>query len=165
MESKITAKGQMTLPKEARQYLRVGPGDSVRIFIHPDGHLALLPVIPVTALRGIAKSRLSRPVTLEEMDEAIAAGAIGSLLVVPYLHGSDLCLFSAAAWIVWEERTVLTWRVPIAAGWLVSTPYVNSTGLGLRLNRWTLFEVALLLALAVAAYWPGREAARPLASA
>lgn len=96
---------------------------------------------------------------------AIAAGAIGSLLVVPYLHGSDLCLFSAAAWIVWEERTVLTWRVPIAAGWLVSTPYVNSTGLGLRLNRWTLFEVALLLALAVAAYWPGREAARPLASA
>jgi len=78
MESKITAKGQMTLPKEARQYLRVGPGDSVRIFIHPDGHLALLPVIPVTALRGIAKSRLSRPVTLEEMDEAIAAGAIAS---------------------------------------------------------------------------------------
>lgn len=76
MESKITAKGQMTLPKEAREHLKIKPGDKVRIFVHPDGHLAILPVIPVTALRGIAKSRLSRPVTLEEMNEAIAAGAI-----------------------------------------------------------------------------------------
>src|SRR5207245_2633342 len=45
---------------------------------------------------------------------AIAAGAVGSLLVVPYLHGSDLCLFGAAAWIVWEERPALAWRLPIA---------------------------------------------------
>lgn len=96
---------------------------------------------------------------------AIAAGALGSLLVVPYLHGSDLCLFGAAAWIVWEERTVLMWRAPLAAGWLVSTPYINSTGLALGLNRWTLFELALLIALAVAAFWPGREASRRLASA
>jgi len=95
---------------------------------------------------------------------AIAAGALGSLLVVPYLHGSDLCLFSAAAWIVWEERTVLTWRLPVAAGWLVSTPYVSSTGLALRLNRWTLLEVALLIALGVAAFWPGREASTRSAS-
>ena len=96
---------------------------------------------------------------------AIAVGALGSLLVVPYLHGSDLCLFSVAAWTVWEERIALMWRVPVAAGWLVSTPYLNSTGLALRLNRWTLFEVALLIALAVTAFWPGREPSRRLASA
>jgi hypothetical protein len=96
---------------------------------------------------------------------AIAAGALGSLLVVPYLHGSDLCLFSAVAWIVWEERTVVTWRVPVAVGWLLSTPFINSTGLALRLNRWTLLEVALLIALAVAAFWPGREETRRVASA
>ena len=95
----------------------------------------------------------------------IAVGAIGSLLVVPYLHGSDLCLFSVAAWIVWEERTAMRWRVPIAAGWLVSTPYVNSTVLALRLNRWTLFEVALLVALAVVAVWLRGEASRRPASA
>lgn len=95
----------------------------------------------------------------------IAVGAIGSLLVVPYLHGSDLCLFSVAAWIVWEERTGMRWRVPIAAGWLVSTPYINSTALALRLNRWTPFEVALLVVLAGAAFWPGREAFRRPASA
>ncbi len=96
---------------------------------------------------------------------AIAAGALGSLLVVPYLHGSDLCVFGAAAWIVWEERTVLMWRAPLAAGWLVSTPYLNSTGLAVRLNRWTLFELALLIALAMASFWPGRRASKRLASA
>ena len=95
----------------------------------------------------------------------IAVGAIASLLVVPYLHGSDLCLFGVAAWIAWEERMAMRWRVPIAAGWLVSTPYVNSTGLALRLNRWTLFEVALLVALAVVAFWPRREGSRRSASA
>ena len=96
---------------------------------------------------------------------AIAAGALGSLLVVPYLHGSDLCLFGAAAWIVWEERPALTWRGPLAAGWLISTPYINGTGLALALNRWTLFELALLIALAGAAFWPRREVSRRLASA
>jgi len=96
---------------------------------------------------------------------ALAAGALGSLLVVPYLHGSDLCLFGAATWIVWQERTGLMWRAPLAAGWLVSTPYVNSTGLALGLNRWTLFELALLIALAVAAFWPGRGVSTRLASA
>lgn len=99
---------------------------------------------------------------------AIAVGALGSLLVVTYLHGSDLCLFSAAAWIVWEERTTLPWRLPLAAGWLIATPYVNSTSLALRLNRWTLLEAALLIALVVTAWWPAREsgrASRELASA
>jgi len=95
----------------------------------------------------------------------IAAGAVGSLLVVPYLHGSDLCLFSVAAWIVWEEMTALAWRGPIALGWLISVPYVNSTGLAIRLNRWTILEVALLVALAVLAWWPARTPVRGLASA
>ena len=96
---------------------------------------------------------------------AIAAGAVGSLLVVPYLHGSDLCLFSAAAWIVWEERVGWTWRLPIAAGWLVSVPYINSTSLAIRLNRWTLFEVGLLIALTIAAWWPAGQRVSGLASA
>ncbi len=84
---------------------------------------------------------------------ALAAGILGSLLVVPYLHGSDLCLFTVAAWVVWEERTSWWWRGPIAAGWLISTPFVNSTSFALRLNRWTLFEAALFVALAAAAFY------------
>ena len=74
MESKITAKGQMTLPKEAREYLKLKPGDKVKIFIHPDGHVALLPVVPVTALRGLLKT--TKHATIEEMDAAIREGAV-----------------------------------------------------------------------------------------
>jgi len=76
MEAKLTAKGQMTLPKEARDFLKVKPGSRVKIFLHPSGHIVLLPVIPVAALKGIVKSRRSRPPTLEEMDEAIADGIV-----------------------------------------------------------------------------------------
>lgn len=95
----------------------------------------------------------------------IAAGAVGSLLVVPYLHGSDLCLFSVAGWIVWEEMRDWRWRAPIAIAWAVSVPYVNSTSLAIRLNRWTLFEVALLVALAASAWWQARAPVREPASA
>jgi hypothetical protein len=56
---------------------------------------------------------------------------------------------------VWEEKPQLAWRLPIAAGWLISVPFVNSTSLAIRLNRWTVVEAALLAALAVVAWWPG----------
>ena len=95
----------------------------------------------------------------------IATGILGSLMIVPDLHGSDLCLFSAAAWIVWEEQESWRWRVSLAVAWLISTPYVNSTALAIRPNRWTLFELVLLIAVAIAARWPVRQDVRGLASA
>jgi antitoxin PrlF len=73
MESALTVKGQMTIPKVIREHLHLKPGDKVKFFVHPDGTVFLLPKLPVSALRGIVKAR--RRVTLEEMDEAIAAGA------------------------------------------------------------------------------------------
>jgi hypothetical protein len=88
---------------------------------------------------------------------AIAAGTLGSLLVAPYLHGSDLCLLGVAAWMVWHERPALAWRLPLAAGWLVASPFIASTGIALNLNRWPLVEVALLAALVFEAWRPGRE--------
>jgi hypothetical protein len=87
----------------------------------------------------------------------IAAGTLGSLLVAPYLHGSDLCLLSAAAWMVWQERPAPAWRMPLAAGWLVASPFIASTGIALNLNRWPLVELALLAALVFEAWRPGRE--------
>jgi antitoxin PrlF len=80
MESKITAKGQMTLPKPVRDHLHVKPGDRVKIFIQPDGHVVLLPVIPITALKGSVKSRRRRPPTIEEMDKAVRDGAVARYL-------------------------------------------------------------------------------------
>jgi len=74
MESAITVKGQATIPKAIRDHLRLKPGDRVKFFVHPDGSVVLLPKLPASALRGIIKAP-ARPVSLEEMDEAIAAGA------------------------------------------------------------------------------------------
>jgi len=73
MESALTIKGQMTIPKAIREHLRLKPGDRVKFFIHPNGTVVLLPKLPASALRGIVKT--TRQATLEEMDEAIAAGA------------------------------------------------------------------------------------------
>ncbi len=75
MESAITVKGQATIPKAVRDHLGLKPGDKVKFFLHADGHVALLPKIPVSRLRGAAR-RDGPPVTVEDMDDAIAQGAV-----------------------------------------------------------------------------------------
>jgi AbrB family looped-hinge helix DNA binding protein len=75
MESTLTSKCQVTLPKRIREHLKLHPRDRVKFFINYDGSVAILPVLPITALKGLLKSQ--RPaISLEEMDEAIAEGAI-----------------------------------------------------------------------------------------
>jgi AbrB family looped-hinge helix DNA binding protein len=74
MESAITSKGQATIPKAIRDHLGLKAGDRVKFFVHPDGSVVLLPKVPAAALRGLLKAQ-RRSVTIEEMDEAIAAGA------------------------------------------------------------------------------------------
>jgi hypothetical protein len=86
-------------------------------------------------------------------------GIVGSLIVSPYLHASDLCLFAAAAWMVWEERNTVSWRIALAVGWVVASPFLFLTTASPGLNRWPLLESALLLALVVAAWWPFTSAA------
>jgi antitoxin PrlF len=74
MDTAITGKGQATIPKAIREHLGLRPGDRVKFFVHPDGSVVLLPKLSVSALRGIARSQ-RRPVKIEAMDAAIAAGA------------------------------------------------------------------------------------------
>ena len=71
-ESTVTAKGQTTIPKTIRDLLGLKPGGKVRYFIAHNGSVMILPVRPASALRGIVKYD-GPPVTIEEMDEAIAA--------------------------------------------------------------------------------------------
>jgi antitoxin PrlF len=77
MKSLINARGQVTIPKAIRQHLGLKTGDRVKFFVHPNGGAVLLPMLSVSALRGIAAPRES-PVTIEEMTEAVVAGAIDS---------------------------------------------------------------------------------------
>lgn len=75
MDSTITSKGQATIPKAVRDFLGVKPGDRIKFFIHPDGSVVILPLQPVTRLKGMFTSPLGRPATHQEFDEAIASGA------------------------------------------------------------------------------------------
>ena len=56
MESALTTKGQITIPKAIREHLHLKPGDRVKFFVHPDGTVVLLPKLPASALRGIVKT-------------------------------------------------------------------------------------------------------------
>jgi len=76
MESAITIKGQATIPKAIREHLGLAPGDRVKFFVHPDGSVVLLPKLPASAVRGMVKSRRSRPVSTEQMTGAAAEGAM-----------------------------------------------------------------------------------------
>jgi AbrB family looped-hinge helix DNA binding protein len=76
MESAVTSKGQATIPKAIREHLRLKPGDRIKFFIHRDGSVVLLPKMPVAELRGFIKHH-GRPITLDEMNEAVAEGATG----------------------------------------------------------------------------------------
>jgi antitoxin PrlF len=75
VESAITTKGQATIPKAIRDHLGLKAGDRVKFFVHPDGSVVLLPKRPAAVLRGIVKAR--RAITIDEMNEAAAAGAAG----------------------------------------------------------------------------------------
>jgi AbrB family looped-hinge helix DNA binding protein len=73
--SKLTSKGQVTIPKEIRDYLKVNAGDEVYFYINNIGRVVLRAKTgDITDLRGILKDRIPkrrRPLTIEEMDEAI----------------------------------------------------------------------------------------------
>ena len=87
----------------------------------------------------------------------LVVGILGSLVAVPYLHASDLCLLMVAAVIVWEERPILAWRIPLVAGWLLTSPF--PVVLRPNLDQWPLLELAFLAGMVGIAWRVGR--ARP----
>ena len=74
LESRITSKGQTTLPKAVRVALRVRPGDRLRYTIL-DGEVRIRAVRPVQRLFGVL-AHDGPPATLDDMERAIAEGAV-----------------------------------------------------------------------------------------
>ncbi len=71
----LTSKGQLTLPKDVRTALGVGPGDRVDFIRMEDGNFAVVPaVLPVKRLKGLI-GKPKKPLSLDDMDKAIARGA------------------------------------------------------------------------------------------
>lgn len=73
MDAKLSSKGQATIPRAVRERLNLYPGDRFKFFFHPDGVL-ILPKIPTARLKGIIP-KPAKPVSLEQIDSAIEAGA------------------------------------------------------------------------------------------
>lgn len=84
----------------------------------------------------------------------IPIAIVGSLVVSPYLHASDLCMLAAAGWMVWEERPALALRIPLVMAWILASPFLFQPGLSLHLRQWPWVELALLTVLLVSAWWP-----------
>jgi AbrB family looped-hinge helix DNA binding protein len=71
----VTSKGQITLPKEIRKALGLGAGDVVD-FVESDGGFRLVPMRKdIRDLKGHFAGRVERPVSLEDMQEAIECAA------------------------------------------------------------------------------------------
>lgn len=72
----LTSKGQTTIPKDIRDFLRLSPGDKLDFIVDPEGRVILRPAtMDARALRGLLYRKGRKPVTLDEMDEAIALSA------------------------------------------------------------------------------------------
>jgi antitoxin PrlF len=78
LRSTLTSKGQVTIPKEVREQMGLKPGDRIDFVKDPTGRFSLEAInTDFRSLRGILKSKRTRPLTIREMDEAIARGACG----------------------------------------------------------------------------------------
>jgi len=69
----ITSKGQITLPKAIRDRLGLSPGDQVDFQIDNDGSITVVSVKrSALRLHGVVGSERAEPLSIEEMDRAIA---------------------------------------------------------------------------------------------
>ncbi|MBW4544719.1 MAG: AbrB/MazE/SpoVT family DNA-binding domain-containing protein [Symplocastrum torsivum CPER-KK1] len=72
----VTTKGQVTIPKEIRDYLKLETGSKVEFLIDENGDVKVVPLnVPLEALSGVLHRPGMKTATLEEMDTAIAEGA------------------------------------------------------------------------------------------
>ena len=70
--STLTSKGQTTIPKEIREYLKLQSGDQIDFLIRKDGTVVLRPAtLSVRELRGILHRRNMKSVSIDEMNLAI----------------------------------------------------------------------------------------------
>lgn len=73
--SKITSKGQITVPKRVRETLALLPGDFMSFVIHDDGTVTVeAETVDLPTLRGMVKPG-GRHVSIEQMNDAVRRGA------------------------------------------------------------------------------------------
>ncbi len=70
--STLTSKGQTTIPKEIRDYLKLHPGDQIDFIVQDDGTVFLAPAVSdARELKGVLHRPGMKPVSVEEMRTAV----------------------------------------------------------------------------------------------
>jgi antitoxin PrlF len=68
----VTSKGQVTIPKRILDHLRIEPGDLDDFIVDADGRVVVrAATADIGELKGLLRKK-RRPVSLEEMDQAIS---------------------------------------------------------------------------------------------
>ncbi|HBE16870.1 MAG TPA: AbrB family transcriptional regulator [Cyanobacteria bacterium UBA11149] len=76
LSATVTDTGQITLPQEIRDRLKLVSGSKISFIIDEDGQVKLFPLnVSVEQLSGILHRPGMKKVTIEEMDMAISEGA------------------------------------------------------------------------------------------
>jgi antitoxin PrlF len=71
----VTSKGQITIPIDIRKLANIDQGTRLSFELQNDGSLCVRPLSkPISALKGIVKSKKRKPVSLSEMKKAISRG-------------------------------------------------------------------------------------------
>jgi AbrB family looped-hinge helix DNA binding protein len=71
LSSKMTSKGQITVPHQIRQHLQIAKGDRIEFMIGSEGKVTLLPATTdIKALKGMVAKPQKR-VTIEDMRQVI----------------------------------------------------------------------------------------------
>ena len=77
--STLTSKGQITIPKEVRDRLRLKTGSRVEFLLETSGRVIFQPLnSDFRSVRGMIRSKRTRPVSVKEMNEAVAKGYSGT---------------------------------------------------------------------------------------
>jgi AbrB family looped-hinge helix DNA binding protein len=78
----VTSRGQVTLKKDILKHLGVNPGDRINVEMLPDGRVEVRADRrkgKISDAFGMLKREGQRPVSIEEMNEAIRKGWAGQL--------------------------------------------------------------------------------------
>jgi len=76
--AKLSSKGQLVVPKEVREFLRVREGDRIDFVVRDDGQVVIRPaVLDVRALRGLLARKNGSTVSIDEMNVAVRHRAAG----------------------------------------------------------------------------------------
>lgn len=71
-QSQLSTKGQLVVPKEVRDFLRLRPGDRIDFVVRDSGEVVIRPaVVDVLELRGLLHRPGRAPVSLDEMKRAV----------------------------------------------------------------------------------------------